>query len=293
MADFTDVSSTLLEPGDPIRSVDIIAIKDNTLFLYDAAFSFPIIDTQVFNTSGTWSRPSFDRPEATSIIALIVGGGGGGAGYVVSSGGATGGTTGAVVLASVGTLLVPATGSVVIGAGGASRTASSSFFDGLTGGLSTFTLGDSVISATGGTGGNAVVGSSFGPAATNGTSSGLWKDRINFGKMSRGASSTVVYPIPPFGGGGGNYHQTTTQYSINREAGPSFDIDGTNILGAGGDGGEFTGGNGGAWGGGGGGVSRNTGTLTTGAGGSGGAIIFTVLGFPSTALFNLNNTQIP
>jgi hypothetical protein len=43
MATWTNVSSTVLEPGDPIRSVDIIAIKENIIALSEGASGAPKI----------------------------------------------------------------------------------------------------------------------------------------------------------------------------------------------------------------------------------------------------------
>ena len=43
MATWTDVSSTVLEPGDPIRSVDIIAIKENIIAVPEGATGAPRI----------------------------------------------------------------------------------------------------------------------------------------------------------------------------------------------------------------------------------------------------------
>jgi hypothetical protein len=43
MATWTNVSNTVLEPGDPIRSVDIIAIKENIIALSEGASGAPKI----------------------------------------------------------------------------------------------------------------------------------------------------------------------------------------------------------------------------------------------------------
>jgi hypothetical protein len=55
MATWTDVSSTVLEPGDPIRSVDIIAIKENVIALSEGASGAPKIQAAALNT-GTNER---------------------------------------------------------------------------------------------------------------------------------------------------------------------------------------------------------------------------------------------
>lgn len=51
MATWTDVSSTVLEPGDPIRSVDIIAIKENIIALSEGASGAPKIAAVALNTT--------------------------------------------------------------------------------------------------------------------------------------------------------------------------------------------------------------------------------------------------
>jgi hypothetical protein len=45
MATWTNVSNTVLEPGDPIRSVDIIAIKENVIALSEGASGAPKIQS--------------------------------------------------------------------------------------------------------------------------------------------------------------------------------------------------------------------------------------------------------
>ena len=55
MATWTNVSNTVLEPGDPIRSVDIIAIKENVIALSEGASGAPKIVAAALNT-GTNER---------------------------------------------------------------------------------------------------------------------------------------------------------------------------------------------------------------------------------------------
>jgi hypothetical protein len=55
MATWTDVSSTVLEPGDPIRSVDIIAIKENVIALSEGASGAPKILTAAINDAAVTS----------------------------------------------------------------------------------------------------------------------------------------------------------------------------------------------------------------------------------------------
>jgi hypothetical protein len=49
MATWTNVPNSVLEPGDPIRSVDIIAIKENIIALSEGASGAPKILTNAIN----------------------------------------------------------------------------------------------------------------------------------------------------------------------------------------------------------------------------------------------------
>jgi hypothetical protein len=50
MATWTNVPNSVLEPGDPIRSVDIIAIKENVIALSEGATGAPKIQAAALNT---------------------------------------------------------------------------------------------------------------------------------------------------------------------------------------------------------------------------------------------------
>jgi len=123
MAIWTNVQDSNLEPGDPIRSVDIIAIKDNTTALAEGASGAPEIyqkatlfsaRAQVFTSNGTFTIP-------TGVIRLkvtVIGGGGAGGygafdGYGFGPGGGGGGGGAAIKWLSVtgGTLAVTVGGS--------------------------------------------------------------------------------------------------------------------------------------------------------------------------------------
>jgi hypothetical protein len=67
MASYTNVPDSVLEPGDPIRSVDIIAIKDNIEHYAENNGT-----TTVFNAPGTWTKPATVK----RIKVTVVGGGG-------------------------------------------------------------------------------------------------------------------------------------------------------------------------------------------------------------------------
>lgn len=160
MATWTNVLDSNLEPGDPIRSVDIIAIKDNTTALAEGASGAPEIyqkatqfsaKAQVFATAGSFT---FTIP--TGVVRLkvtVVGGGGGGAGAFgvfcpVAGGAGAGGGAAIKWLAVTGGTL-----SVTVGSGGAGGATN---FNGSTGGTSSVASGTqsiTTISATGGGGG--------------------------------------------------------------------------------------------------------------------------------------------
>jgi len=65
MATWTNVSSTVLEPGDPIRSVDIIAIKENIIALSEGASGAPQIQTAAIT--------SLERMNTTNVLAATAG----------------------------------------------------------------------------------------------------------------------------------------------------------------------------------------------------------------------------
>ena len=70
MTNWTDISDTVLEPGKPARSIDVLALRDNTQFVKDTH------GYQVFTSSGTFTAPA----GITSFRLIMIGGGGGGGG---------------------------------------------------------------------------------------------------------------------------------------------------------------------------------------------------------------------
>lgn len=120
-----------------------------------------VLDTQTFNASGTWTKPS-----QGSIAVIQVWGGGGSGGKGVASGPAGGGGGGAYCERVMRLSNLPSTVSVTVGAGGASQTTGSTA--GNNGGTTTF---GSYLSAFGGGGGayNASGGSGGGGGGAGAT----------------------------------------------------------------------------------------------------------------------------
>lgn len=73
MATWTDVSSTVLEPGDPIRSVDIIAIKENIIALSEGASGAPKVLTAAINDEAVTSSKlaTGERMNTTNVLSTI------------------------------------------------------------------------------------------------------------------------------------------------------------------------------------------------------------------------------
>jgi hypothetical protein len=200
MATWTNVPDSNLEPGDPIRSVDIIAIKENTVYNREHTI-LDILNSQTFTASTTWTRPGgFDATD--SVIAIVIGGGGsGGMGYAdIASGGGGGGV--AVVSIPYGT--VTSTVSVTVGLGGAAVAGGTA--NGNPGGISGF---GSYIRASGGRGG-------FGGSAATGVGGGpLINANSNISSIVNGGNGRTQDTTLPDGytGGGGAFN-TSNQFYI-------------------------------------------------------------------------------
>ena len=67
MATWTNVSNTVLEPGDPIRSVDIIAIKENIIALSEGASGAPKILTAAINDGAVTASKLVKAPVFITI----------------------------------------------------------------------------------------------------------------------------------------------------------------------------------------------------------------------------------
>jgi hypothetical protein len=261
--------------------------------------SFEILDTQTFETSGTWVKPTGADEETDSVVVILVAGGGsGGVARTQFYGYATGGGCSACI-AVVPLKALDSTESVTIGAGGAARTSTTNnqSTNGQRGGTTSF----GPVSLIGGGGGPANQSENSTSNSTGGDCGSLPVDFSGFGippiyissaaligQNGRGASSgSTTYTQPSFSGGGGAGHENGTQRTANYPAGPAGEF-----TGAGGAGAQATGSNGSAPGGGGGGaVNTNTGTVTSGAGANGWARVYVCKGTPTAAAFYIRRIK--
>lgn len=319
MSDFTVVSDDVLEPGDPIRSVDILAIKNNTLFLFDASIGFPIINQQRFDASGTWTRPSISTPEAATVVVVLVGGGGGGAVQTrvdpwtslttnQRNAACGGGGSGGVAIAYAAFDATNTTATITLGSGAAPRSIGTNTAAlGNTGGTTTFVMTDGNITALGGGGGgfqdiNASFSSGSLPdGGVRGVVSrtGVWLDLLQRGRNGRSiqpGDPAEVQGRPTYSGGGAFAARSGITFPQNELGGPAFPIVSLNnepFMGAGGIGSTSTAGDGQTFGGGGGGAAAPSGSVTGGGGAAGGALVFVVRGLIDSANFNTKYLQIP
>jgi hypothetical protein len=169
-----------------------------------AALGGSISDQQVFDASGTWSKP------ASGTFVLVECWAGGGSGGRASDGGGGGGGGGAYTSFTSSLTALGATETVTIGAGGAAKSGTNQIGD--VGGTTTF---GSVISAYGGSGGKigngggGGGGGAFSAGGTTGTTtSGMAGGGPGGG--AGGAPNTPNDATSLGGGGSGSGNQNTT-----------------------------------------------------------------------------------
>jgi hypothetical protein len=241
MAVFTNVPNSVLDPGDPIRSVDIIAIKENTNFLFERNTT----NVQTFDASGTWTKPTLNGTGVGTMARIQVWGGGAGASRSIASnenwgGGGAGYNEIIVPLSSLASSVA-----VTIGAGGAGRTGSSG--PGGNGGNSSF---GTLISGFGGGGPNVGIGGiGYGGGSLTAGQPNVrgfpWSEQWGGGTGSFGGAGTDQRPSASsvFGGGGGAAGQYAASNGLSVFGGNGGD---RNTVGAqpGGGGGGSSSGNG-------------------------------------------------
>jgi hypothetical protein len=205
MASYTNVPDSVLEPGDPIRSVDIIAIKDNIEHYAENNGT-----TTVFTSPGTWTKPA-----TVKRIKVTVVGGGGNGGIInpspvpvgaptlfVTSGGGGGG-------ASIRWIPAPSIpGPVTVTRGAAGGTSSFGAFASATGGSSGVASG-----------GPSAPAPSFNPVAGGLGSSGDLNLRGSTGLNIRTFPGGTVS-----GGGGGSVFGGSTLGVLSTPTAPDFSI---------------------------------------------------------------------
>ncbi len=94
MADWTTIADNVLEAGDPVRSIDALALRDNPIAIAERALGAPgvfgaVKSVQIFTAGGTWTKPATNV--GMVIVEVIGGGGGGNSGGSVGGGGGGGG----------------------------------------------------------------------------------------------------------------------------------------------------------------------------------------------------------
>jgi hypothetical protein len=203
MAVFTNVPNSVLDPGDPIRSVDIIAIKENTNWAHEK-LNQGDVNVQTFNASGTWTKPTINGNIAGRFARIQVWAGGGGAGRGPNNSSASGGGGGGYNEIVVPLSTLGATVTVTIGAGGVGRTGSTGF--GTAGGQTSF---GSHCTAYGGGGGAGNTDSSGGgggqlSAGATGSNGDIGRPRTGFRAASSSGYGTV------FGFHGFTFHGGTS-----------------------------------------------------------------------------------
>lgn len=184
---WTNITNAQLAIGAPIRSIDLLALRDNIISVRDA-----MNRAQIFTSSG-----NFVVPDGVSAVKVSINGGGGGGGVVYGNGGGSGsGNGGNGGSSSFGGYVTCGGGGGGIGGYQAIAVGGSA---GSAGSAGAFVSAGSAGSADGTSGDSAgvklyMVGSGFGKPVDTNTATGSY---------GAGGAGTTGYNGGPGGGGGG------------------------------------------------------------------------------------------
>ena len=273
MATWTDIPNGDVDPGSPLSTALMTALRDNVVALAEQAAGSPFVDTpydiQVFPATGTWTKPA-SALSGERVVVFLFGAGGGGcalntSGSIGDSFGGGGG--GGLVYAFAEMDEIAATAAVTIGAGGSGGTQSGNGNNGgANGGDSIFSsAGTLVLTAAGGGGGSTIAsGGDGGPVSLlkGGRSQTIPAHLGGIGSDSAD-SRDAVGPYSYFGGGAGGIADAS---AAPQNIGPTV----SELAGDGGSedvgSGDRTGGDGNFPSGGGGAASSSTSTATSSGG---------------------------
>lgn len=179
---------TVTYAGDGTSGVKISSLKS---YKHVTSLYTETVNTQIFVTDGTWTKPAWANTGKELVIVHMWGGGGGG---TANASGGGGGGGGAFVFGYYRSTDLGATANVVVGGGGGGATLPSG---GGTGGTSSFANStNGLLFAFGGAGGVASGFSGGGGGGWQGSGSGA-----QGGSPLGGPGSSV---LSTFGGGGGS-----------------------------------------------------------------------------------------